>query len=78
MQIPTLNLPPPEVQAQMHYHVQQVQYHNGQMQAQVHYAVQPPHLDRRMEQKPELSEHHKLQGVKRRFSDVDGLEVISL
>ncbi|XP_051168026.1 uncharacterized protein LOC127285861 isoform X3 [Leptopilina boulardi] len=71
MQIPAPNLPPPEVQAQMHYHAQQVQYHNGQIQAQVHYALQPPH---HMEPKPELSDQHKLQGVKRRFSDLEGVE----
>ena len=75
MQISTSNLPPPEVQAQMHYHAQQVQYHNGQMQAQVHYAVQPPHLDRRIDQKLEFSEQHRIQGVKRSFSDVESIEV---
>ncbi|XP_033214055.1 extensin-like [Belonocnema kinseyi] len=78
MQIPTSNLPPPEVQAQMHYHAQQVHYHNGQMQAQVHYAVQPPHLDRRLEQKPEMSEHHQFQGMKRRFSDVEVAEELPI
>ncbi|XP_043465876.1 KH homology domain-containing protein 4-like isoform X2 [Leptopilina heterotoma] len=71
MQIPAPNLPPPEVQAQMHYHAQQVQYHNGQIQTQVHYALQPPH---HMDSKPELSDQHKLQGMKRRFSDLEGVE----
>ncbi|XP_015590574.1 extensin isoform X2 [Cephus cinctus] len=71
--MPLHNVPPPQVQAQIQYHTQQIQYQNGQMQAQVHYTLQQPQLQS-FEQKPDSPEHQKCQGVKRRFSDVDGAQ----
>ncbi|XP_023317783.1 trithorax group protein osa-like isoform X2 [Trichogramma pretiosum] len=67
------NIPPPEMQQppppQMQYHPQQVHYQNNQMQSQVHFPPRPPP---HFEPNAELTEHHKNQGVKRRFSEVDG------
>ncbi|XP_058801691.1 uncharacterized protein LOC131670256 isoform X2 [Phymastichus coffea] len=79
MQVPASNVPhhpvpPPEMQPQMQYHPHQpVHYQNGQMQPpQMHYAVQPPPPQSHFDQNSDLPEHHKGQGLKRRFSDVDG------
>ncbi|XP_012259020.2 altered inheritance of mitochondria protein 3-like isoform X2 [Athalia rosae] len=69
--LPMHSVPPPQIQAQIQYHTQQIQYQNGQMQAQVHYTIQPPPMQQPLDQKPGSPEqkHH---GVKRRFSDADG------
>ncbi|XP_053977956.1 uncharacterized protein LOC128875925 isoform X4 [Hylaeus volcanicus] len=66
--IPLHNVPPPQVQAQIQYHAQHMQYQNGHMPPQVHYTVQPPH--QQFDQKPDSPEQ-KSHGVKRRFSDVE-------
>lgn len=70
--IPLHNVPPPQVQAQIQYHPQHIQYQNGHIPAQVHYTMQPPH--QQFEQKPDSPEQ-KSHGVKRRFSDVEGSQV---
>lgn len=66
--IPLHNVPPPQVQAQIQYHAQHMQYQNGHMPPQVHYTVQPP--PQQFEQKPDSPEQ-KSHGIKRRFSDVE-------
>lgn len=71
--IPLHNVPPPQVQAQIQYHPQHIQYQNGHIPAQVHYTMQPPH--QQFEQKPDSPEQQKSHGVKRRFSDVEGSQV---
>ena len=73
--VPHHAVPPPEMQPQIQY-AQQVHYQNGQMQSQVHYAVQPPQPH--FEQNSDIPDHHKGQGVKRRFSDVDGAPVSTI
>lgn len=70
--IPLHNVPPPQVQAQIQYHPQHIQYQNGHIPAQVHYTMQPPH--QQFEQKPDSPEQ-KSHGIKRRFSDVEGSQV---
>lgn len=71
--IPFHNVPPPQVQAQIQYHPQHIQYQNGHIPAQIHYTMQPPH--QQFEQKPDSPEQQKSHGVKRRFSDVEGGQV---
>ncbi|XP_031780890.1 extensin isoform X3 [Nasonia vitripennis] len=70
--VPHHGVPPPEMQPQLQYHPQQVHYQNGQMQSQMHYPVQPPQPQPHFDQTSDIPDHHKGQGVKRRFSDVDG------
>ncbi|XP_034940566.1 extensin-like isoform X2 [Chelonus insularis] len=65
-------VPSSQVQQQIQYHSQQLQYQNGQVPAQVHYTIQPPPQPFEMH-KPDSPEHHKGHGIKRRFTDVDGL-----
>lgn len=71
--IPLHNVPPPQVQAQIQYHPQHMQYQNGHVPTQVHYTMQPAH--QQFEQKPDSPEQQKTHGVKRRFSDVEGGQV---
>lgn len=60
------------MQPQIQYHAPQVHYQNG---TQIHYAVQPPQHQPHFEQSADIPDHHKGQGLKRRFSDVDGTPV---
>lgn len=66
------------MQPQLQYHAPQVHYQNG---TQIHYAVQPPppppppQHQPHFEQNAEIPDHLKGQGLKRRFSDVDGTPV---
>ncbi|XP_057341321.1 uncharacterized protein LOC130678236 [Microplitis mediator] len=64
--------PPSQVQSHIQYHTHQLQCQNGQISTQVHYAIQPPHHFEM--HKPDSPEHHKGHGVKRRFTDVEGLQ----
>ena len=68
--MPGHNASTPDMQ-QMH--PQQMHYQNGQVPGQVHYAVQPPPT---YDQIPDMLEHQKSHGVKRRFSDVECMQVI--
>lgn len=67
------NVPPPQVQTQIQYHPQHIQYQNGHIPTQVHYTIQPPH--QQFEHKPDSPEQQKMQGIKRRFSDIEGGQV---
>jgi hypothetical protein len=73
--VPHHGVPPPEMQPQLQYHAQQVHYQNGQMQSQMHFAVQPPQPQPHFDQNSDMPDMHKGQGVKRRFSDVEGTPV---
>nr|XP_046492886.1 KH homology domain-containing protein 4-like isoform X5 [Neodiprion pinetum] len=73
VQLPPANLPmhcvpPPQVQAQIQYHTQQIQYQNGHMQAQVHYTIQSPPMQQLLDQKFNSFQQNQ-HGVKRRYSD---------
>lgn len=76
-----VQMPPPQgiqnVQTQIHY-TPQLQYQQNEhmnMQAQVHYAVQPSQHSFELH-KSESSEQQKGHGVKRRFNDPEGPQVI--
>ncbi|CAG5100365.1 Similar to khdc4: KH homology domain-containing protein 4 (Xenopus laevis) [Cotesia congregata] len=65
--------PPSQVQSHIQYHTHQLQCQNGHIPTQVHYTIQPPPQPFEMH-KPDSPEHHKGHGVKRRFTDVEGLQ----
>lgn len=69
--MPVHNQSSPEIRHQM-----QVHYQNGQVPGQVHYQIQPPPAHHPYEV-PDVMEHQKSHGMKRRYSDVEGVQVNS-